>query len=417
MNGTKTTWRLLVGSIVVSIGVGSASGYASAADTAFINRMADQYTSFHDKHRNLYNQYVQEETHQYDTYRSQMTSVYDELLRLARADLADMTAQLENDLRQLKLTYKENSDAYRSYARAADKDRASEPMDLYEDTMDPDNAGSPMDMFEDQLDPDSAGDAMDLYADALDPDMAGSIIDLYEDDVDPDSAGNVMDVFEDESSIHSAGSIMDRYEDGGLTKEEAEKRMAEALAKAEADMNKRIADTERALQARKNESLRDIRDAWLNAKNSILQQREKTIADLSAARKELTGTGIAFKPLVLNDWITVVVDGDYMIFEQPPVIVNGNTLVPLRAIFEKLGAEVLWNDTDKSVTASKGSATVWLQIDNAAAKIKGKDQSLEVAPTMMNGSTMVPLRFVSEALGANVQWDDSRKTVTISSAS
>ncbi len=282
-------------------------------------------------------------------------------------------------------------------------------MDLYEDTMDPNDAGSPMDLFEDSLNPDSAGDAADLYDDTLNPDSAGSAMDLYDDEVNPDSAGSVMDRFDDESSIHSAGSIMDRYDDGDLPKAEAEKLMAEALVQAEADMNKRISDTQRSVQNRKNESLRDIRDAWLNVKHAILQQRERTIAEVSAARERLTGTGIDFKPLILDDWITVVVDGDYLIFEQPPVIVNGNTLVPMRAIFEKLGAEVLWNAGDQSVTANKGATSVWLQIDNSSAKIKGQDQTLEAAPRIVNGNTLVPLRFVSEALGANVHWDDNKK--------
>lgn len=413
----RTTNKLLIGSLAFSLSFGLTSHYASAADTSFINRMSEQYAAFEKKHRDTYNRYLREERHLYDTYRNQMTSVYNNLLQLARADLEEMTKILENDIRQLKQSYNENSDAFRDYVKTTDKDRASDPMDLYEDTMDPDNAGGPMDIFEDHLDPDSAGDAMDLYDDTLDPNSAGSAIDMYDDDVDPDSAGSIMDRFEDESSIDSAGSIMDRYEDGNITKDEAEKRMAEALSKAEADMNKRITDTKKAVQKRKNDSLRAIRDAWLNAKNSILHQREKTIAEVSAARKKLTGTGIEFKPLILEDWITVVVDGDYMIFEQPPLMINGSTLVPMRAIFEKLGAEVFWKAINKSVTAKKGGTSIWLQITNNVAKINNKDITLETAPRMFNGSTMVPLRFVSEALGAKVRWDDKLKTITITSAS
>jgi len=412
-----TTNKLLIGSLAFSLSFGFTSQYASAADTSFIKRMSEQYTAFEKKHRDTYNRYLSDERHLYDTYRNQMTSVYNKLLLLARADLDEMTRTLEDDIRQLKQSYNENSDAFREYVKTTDKDRAGDPMDLYEDTMDPDNAGGPMDLFEDNLSPDSAGDAMDLYDDTLDPNSAGSAIDMYDDDVNPDSAGSIMDRFGDESSIDSAGSIMDRYEDGDITKEEAEKRMAEALSKAEADMNKRIADTRKAVQKRKNDSLRAIRDAWLNAKNSILQQREKTMAEVSAARKKLTGTGIEFKPLILEDWITVVVDGDYMIFEQPPLMINGSALVPMRAIFEKLGAEVLWKASNKSVTAKKGGTSIWLQLTNNVAKINNKDITLETAPRMFNGSTMVPLRFVSEALGAKVRWDDKLKTITITSAS
>lgn len=416
MKKTSATCKLLIGSLAFTLSFGGVPRLASAADTAFINQISGQYDAFEKKHQDLYGDYLHNERHLYDTYHGQMTAVYNELMRMAHADFDEMTSVLDNDIQQLKKSYKENSDAFRDYVRTTNKDRASGPMDLYEDTMDPDQAGGPMDLFEDSLNADSAGGATDLYDDTLSPDSAGSAMDLYDDEVNPDSAGSVMDRFDDESSIHSAGSIMDRYERGSLTKTEAEKGMSEALNQAEADMNKRISETRRNVQTRKNESLRDIRDAWLNVKHAILQQREKTIAEVSVARKKLTGTGIEFKPLVLNDWITVVVDGDYLIFEQPPVIVNGNTQVPMRAIFEKLGSEVLWNAGDKSVTANKGATSVWLQIDNSTAKIKNQEQTLEAAPRMVNGNTMVPLRFVSEALGASVQWDDSKKTITITSA-
>jgi len=417
MRKANTTSKLLIGSLALALSLGGLPQYTFAADSAFIAQVNEQYKAFEKKHRDLYDSYYKNERHLYDTYHSQMKAVYDELMKRAQADLKDMTTTLDDDIRQLKKSYKESSDSFRAYVRATDKDRAGEPMDLYEDTMDHNLAGSPMDLFEDSLDPNSAGDATDLYDDTLDPDTAGSAMDLYDDEANQNSAGSVMDLFEKESSIDSAGSIMDRYERGALTKADAEKKMAEALDKAEAGMNKRIQETERSVQNRKNESLRDIRDAWLHAKNSILQQREKTIAQASEARKKLTGTGIEFKPLILEDWITVVVNDDYMIFEQPPIIVDGNTLVPMRAIFEKLGAKVVWNADNKSVTATKGPTAVWLQIDNSAAKIQNQDQTLEVAPRMVNGNTMVPLRFVSEALGARVQWDETKKTVTIASGS
>lgn len=408
-------WKLLLGSLALTLAVGTAPGSASAADSAFIQKMTEQYEAFESKHQSAYSQYLKDERHLYDTYRKQMTAVYDDLLKKAHDDLDYLTDTINRDIEQLKKSYKENSEAFRHYVRVSDKDRAGYAMDLYEDTMDPDYAGSPMDRFEDSLDPDSAGDPMDLYGDELDPDTAGSAIDLYEDEVDPHSAGSVMDRFEDESSIHSAGSVMDRYEDGDLSKSEAEKLMAQALAQAEADMSKRIEATRKTVTLRKNVSLQDIRDAWLNAKKSILQQREKTIAEVSAARKALTGTGIEFKPLVLGDWITVVIDGDFMIFEQPPFIDGGSTLVPMRAIFEKLGADVKWNAKDRSVAASKGDTTIWLQIGNRSAKIQGKAQTLEAAPRMTNGSTMVPLRFVGEALGEDVKWDSELRTITIDS--
>jgi len=416
MRRSSISCKLLTGSIALALLWGGGAHPALAADTAFINQISEQYQTFEKKHRDLYDQYLQNERHLYDTYHSQMTAVYNELMRRSHADLDSMTSLLDNDIQQLKQSYKENSSEFRDYVRKADKNRAGSPMNLYKSIMDPNRAGSPMDQFEDSLDANSAGSATDQYDDTLDPNHAGSAMDTYDDEANQHSAGSVMDGFEKDSSIHSAGSIMDRYEKGKLTKSGAEQLMADALAKAEAGMNKRISETEHSVQAQKNESLRDIRDAWLNVKNSLLKQREQTIQEISEARKKLTGTGIDFEPLVLDDWITVIVDGDYLIFEQPPVIVDGSTLVPMRTIFEKLGAEVLWSSNDQSVTANRGVASVWLQINNSSARINNQSQTLELAPRMVNGNTMVPLRFVSEALGCNVQWDDSKKTITITSA-
>lgn len=416
VRATNRTGKLLIGTLALVIGWGTAASYASAADSGFIGRMTKQYTEFEAKHQQAYNRYYRTEKGLYDTYHRQMTAVYDKMLKQARDDLNAMTATLRSDIASLKRSYDENSDAFREYERTADKDRAGDPMDQYEDAMDPDNAGGPMDRFEDSLDPDSAGDATDLYADELDPDSAGSAMDEYADEVDPDSAGSVMDEFEDESSVNSSGSVMDRYEDGELTLKEAEKQMAQALAKAEAGMDKRIEETKRAVQNRKNQSLKDIRDAWLNARNSILSQREAAIAAASAAREKLTGTAISFPPLVLDDWITVVVNGDYMIFEQPPKVIDGTTLVPMRAIFEKLGASVVWRASDRTITAKKGKTAIWLQLGNANAKVGTVARKLEAAPRTVNGSTMVPLRFVSEALGAGVKWDDQLLTITITSS-
>lgn len=416
VRATNRTGKLLIGTLALAIGWGTAASYASAADSGFIGRMTKQYAEFEAKHQQAYNRYYRTEKGLYDTYHRQMTAVYDKMLKQARDDLNAMTATFQSDIASLKRSYDVNSDAFREYERATDKDRAGDPMDLYEDAMDPDKAGGPMDRFEDSLDPDSAGDATDEYADELDPDSAGSAMDEYADEVDPDSAGSVMDEFADESSVNSSGSVMDRYEDGELTLKEAEKLMAQALAKAEAGMDKRIEETKRAVQIRKNQSLKDIRDAWLNARNSILSQREAAIAAASSAREKLTSTGISFPLLVLDDWMTVVVNGDYMIFEQPPTVVDGTTLVPMRAIFEKLGASVVWRASDRTITAKKGKTTIWLQLGNANAKVGAVARKLEAAPRTVNGSTMVPLRFVSEALGAGVKWDDRLMTITITSS-
>jgi hypothetical protein len=100
-----------------------------------------------------------------------------------------------------------------------------------------------------------------------------------------------------------------------------------------------------------------------------------------------------------------------------PIIVNGRVLVPLRAIFEALGATVVWNANDQSIVATKGSITINLQIGSTTALNNGAQVTLDTAPQIVGGRTLVPARFVSEALGAQVTWDATNQKVNITTAS
>jgi len=92
---------------------------------------------------------------------------------------------------------------------------------------------------------------------------------------------------------------------------------------------------------------------------------------------------------------------------------SGTTLVPLRAIFQALGATVDWDGSTQTVTATKSQTTVKLQIGDKTAYKNGQPVTLQVPGKVVSGNTMVPLRFVSEALGADVDWDGSTQTITI----
>ncbi|KQX56772.1 copper amine oxidase N-terminal domain-containing protein [Paenibacillus sp. Root444D2] len=100
-------------------------------------------------------------------------------------------------------------------------------------------------------------------------------------------------------------------------------------------------------------------------------------------------------------------------FEVPPFIKEGSTLVPFRAIAEALQATVTWNPEDNSVTVVKDGVTVKLVIGVRKAFVNGQAVDLEVAGEVYNGSTMVPARFISEALKADVQWEPESQSVVI----
>lgn len=108
----------------------------------------------------------------------------------------------------------------------------------------------------------------------------------------------------------------------------------------------------------------------------------------------------------------VYVDGINLDPDVKPVIVSGRVLVPFRDIFEALGAQVDWYPGTGKVVAYKGSTTVQLTIGGKAYK-NGKPVALDVPARIIRGRTMVPLRFVSEAMGARVKWDIPTQSVIV----
>jgi hypothetical protein len=115
--------------------------------------------------------------------------------------------------------------------------------------------------------------------------------------------------------------------------------------------------------------------------------------------------------------ISVVINGHPVAFnDTTPRQVDGRVLVPLRGIFEEMGAFVHWTDATQTVDATKGDISVRLQIGNRVAQVNGDNVNLDVPPQLIGGSTMVPLRFVSESLGASVDWRDRDQTVYITTA-
>jgi len=114
-----------------------------------------------------------------------------------------------------------------------------------------------------------------------------------------------------------------------------------------------------------------------------------------------------------NSSASVMLNGQPLATSIPPIVDNGNTLVPMRDIFQALGATVVWNPNDSSISAQRQSTHVWLQIGNKAARVDNRQVWLAQAPIVSNGSTLVPLRFVSEALGAQVSWNGGQRIVNI----
>lgn len=104
---------------------------------------------------------------------------------------------------------------------------------------------------------------------------------------------------------------------------------------------------------------------------------------------------------------------DQLVNMDNPVIVNGNTLVPLRVLFESLGSSVTWDEQNKTANAKKGNTTISIQIGNNEANKNGNSVTLEEPAQIINDKTYVPLRFVAESFGQDVKWDQSNNAIYI----
>jgi len=123
----------------------------------------------------------------------------------------------------------------------------------------------------------------------------------------------------------------------------------------------------------------------------------------------LTSTVTAEMPL------RIVVNGDKVLFPdaQPFIDENGRTQVPVRFVSEALGADVSWNGEEKKVTVDLNSRNVALTIDSKNYQINNQNYQMDTVALLLSSRTFVPIRFVSEALGANVVWDQATRSVYI----
>lgn len=149
-----------------------------------------------------------------------------------------------------------------------------------------------------------------------------------------------------------------------------------------------------------------------------LKEIKLGFAEADAETRKLILEDIAVAKKELKDYsIGVFANGKEVDFEKydgvKPHIENNFTLVPIRAITEALGAEVEWIAEENKVVITKGENRVVLEIGSVIVLVNGEAQECEVAPRIENNRTLVPIRIVSEALREKVEWDAESQTIII----
>lgn len=124
----------------------------------------------------------------------------------------------------------------------------------------------------------------------------------------------------------------------------------------------------------------------------------------SSSPKTTTSTPVQSSQPKLQT-VNVYLNGQLQSYDQPAIIKDGRTLVPLRPVSESLGATVDFHQNTGTITIIKDNKTITLTIGSNIANINGENTYLDVPPQIINQRTMVPLRFISETFGATVLWD------------
>lgn len=120
-----------------------------------------------------------------------------------------------------------------------------------------------------------------------------------------------------------------------------------------------------------------------------------------------------------EEYVTVVLNGQTLEFDVPAQIIDDRTMVPMRKIFESLGADVTWIEKNQVIIATKGSKIIAMAINSDVMLVTdletGKEDrlTLDVPPMLVDDRTLVPLRAISESLGCNVEWNEAEQTVYI----
>jgi len=114
-----------------------------------------------------------------------------------------------------------------------------------------------------------------------------------------------------------------------------------------------------------------------------------------------------------DEEITVQLNGVQLIFDVAPQMIHSRTMVPMRKIFESLGAEVEWDETTQTITATKDEMKIVMQIKKTDMQVNDKTITLDVPPQIVDDRTLVPVRAVAESFNATVSWDSEKQVVSI----
>jgi hypothetical protein len=146
-----------------------------------------------------------------------------------------------------------------------------------------------------------------------------------------------------------------------------------------------------------------------------LEMKEKIQNMHEVMKQQYTAEELSADPsLTVLPVENIYFTGGTMKFDTPPVIKDGRTLIPIRSISTALGAEVTWNSEERKAVIEYGDAVIEFNVDEGIVYLNGQETEIDVPAKIMNGRIVVPLRFVIENMDLEVEWEQETQTIIIS---
>lgn len=359
------------------------AGNASAANKKIFDQVKNEYASYEKKTTNTFETYREKTRKAYEVFRDKEQASFDAFDKQMDADLTKLTKLLSEDLTRLESQYGGNKDF-------AEKLRK----------------------YNSQISPTSLGSPMQRYAQSINPNYLGGLMTHYKNTINENYLGGPMTKLKNNSRDSYLGGIMQQHKRGKLSQKEALKQWNAMLQKERKHIQSEISKLNKDISRTIDSTTDKILSQKSKTVNGILDQRENSLQTISDMRAEYFGEGITFEILIPDlGENQVMIDGKWFALHQPPVLQNGEVLVPLRAVFEAINPGVKLQKKDDVITIAKPS--VKMAIGSKRATVNGKDITLSTAPIIVNGQTMIPLQLVSASFGNSILWDPKVKTVFI----